>query len=169
MRKNGKTNIVFYCCPYFCFPLYSLFSLSLIWYHIYTYNKNNLNIQQFNYFDILFLARIQFFCGGWIRIGVSTQIRIRGSSRLESITIVSVDKWTANPLQMPLLYIMKSVFAKGRRKKSYFYSGPATKGEGVKAWPLRKNDFFWRSKKKFRKNVAMLSSEEGALVAQPLK
>ena len=31
---------------------------------------------------------------------------------------------------------------KGKPQQSYFFSGPATKGGRVRAWPLGKNNFF---------------------------
>ena len=44
---------------------------------------------------------------------------------------------------------------KKSRKKSYLFSGPATKrGEGGKGWATKKNNFFFNSKKIRQKNVA---------------
>ena len=43
---------------------------------------------------------------------------------------------------------------KGSRKKSYFFSGPATKRDG-KGLATKKNTYFWSSNKKIWKNVCV--------------
>ena len=64
---------------------------------------------------------------------------------------------------------------KGSRKKSFYFSGPATKNRGgwwgIRAWPLRKFFRFWRSKKHFpnKNGATKLEGSRGeAWAAGPL-